>query len=174
MELTEMQISLLDDGDPYAPPDSNPGRTEPRQLSAATHVFAPRPGHRLMIRAGLRQAPEAVTYFNRFVLEHDEVRARPCTCRAHAHAHAAHMRMPRTCACACTCRGRASCCTRILHRTPARRGAQEEADPLLHPEPQPRPLTPTPTLPLPLTRCSRSRPSFVRSARHTMRRRSSP
>ena len=93
MELTEMQISLLDDGDPYAPPDSNPGLTEPRQLSAATHVFAPRPGHRLMIRAGLRQAPEAVTYFNRFVLEHDEVRAR--------YAHAAHMRMhmPRTCAC---------------------------------------------------------------------------
>ena len=26
-----------------------------------------------MIRAGLRQAPEAVTLFDRFVLEHDEV-----------------------------------------------------------------------------------------------------
>ena len=135
MELTEMQISLLDDGDPYAPPDSNPGLTEPRQLSAATHVFAPRPGHRLMIRAGLRQAPEAVTYFNRFVLEHDEVRARPAHA-AHMRMHM-HMRMPRTCACTCTCtcRGRASCCARILHRTPARRGAQEAADPLLHPDP---------------------------------------
>ena len=43
MELTEMQVALLDDGDP------------------------------LMIRAGVRQSPEAVTYFDRFVLEHDEV-----------------------------------------------------------------------------------------------------
>ena len=43
MELTEMQVALLDDGDP------------------------------LMIRAGVRQAAEAVTYFDRFVLEHDEV-----------------------------------------------------------------------------------------------------
>ena len=44
MELTEMQVALLDDGDP------------------------------LMVRAGVRQAAEAVLLFNRFVLEHDEVR----------------------------------------------------------------------------------------------------